>query len=268
MTSERSSVIALGYTDTIHLSWLLMGLAGIGVVFVMQRIGVRSMGLYTLIGLLIWVGFHESGIHATIAGVAIGLMTPARPYLERSVAGELFGRASRLLHGDSWEEEPHRAQKVKKYQRVSRETISPVEYLIYLLHPWVAYLIMPVFALANAGVPFQAADLLTPTALAVILGLLAGKPLGILCFSWASVRLGIARLPADVSWKQVAGGGFLAGIGFTMALFIAGLAFGDEQLLRTAKVGVLLGSVVSALLGMFILATTEAPSAERLERSS
>ncbi|WP_417389102.1 Na+/H+ antiporter NhaA [Gimesia sp.] len=254
-------VIAIGYTDTIHLSWLFTGLSGIGVVFFMQRIGVRSMLLYTLLGFLIWVGFHQSGIHATIAGVVIGLMTPARPYLKNNVAVELFAGASRLLHGDSWENELHRPEKVITYQRVSRETISPVEYLIYLLHPWVAFLIMPVFALANAGVAFQMADVATSTAMAVIIGLLLGKPLGILLFSWLAVKSGIAQLPTSVNWKQLTAGGFLAGIGFTMALFIAGLAFKDESLLRTVKVGVLLGSFLSAVVGMSILGAS-APETE------
>ena len=142
----------------------------------------------------------------------------------------------------------------------SRETISPLEYLIYMLHPWVVFLIMPIFALANAGIAFQMADVISPISLAVILGLSIGKPVGILLFSWLLVRFGLAQLPPDVRWRHLAGGGFLAGIGFTMALFIAGLAFADESLLRSAKMGVLVGSLVSAIAGMLILGTTAVPS--------
>jgi NhaA family Na+:H+ antiporter len=254
-------VIALGYTESLHWAWLAAGLAGIGVVVLLQRLGVRSMGMYTLIGGVIWLGFHESGIHATIAGVALGLLTPARPYLDRGVGGELLRRASDVIHGGSWEQEPHRAEKIRQYRRVTRETISPLEYLIYMLHPWVAFVIMPVFALANAGVPFHPADVLSPVALAVMLGLVVGKPVGILLLSGLSLKLGLAQLPSEVNWRHMAGGGFLAGIGFTMALFISGLAFAGDELLRSAKVGVLLGSLASATFGIAILSTA-APSAK------
>ncbi len=162
-------VIALGYTESLHWTWLVVGLVGMGIVVLMQRLGVRSMAMYTLIGVLIWLGFHESGIHATIAGVALGLLTPAHPYLEHGIGGELLRRASDVIHGGDWEEELLRSKKVRQYRRVTRETISPLEYLLFVLHPWVALLIMPVFALANAGVPIQAADILSPVALAVIL---------------------------------------------------------------------------------------------------
>lgn len=253
-------VIALGYTETLHLWWLAAGIVGIGAVLLMQRLGIRSMGMYTLIGALTWLGFHESGIHATIAGVVLGLLTPARPYLQSSVGGEFLQRASGVLHGENWEQELHRAEKVNQYRRVSRETISPLEYLIFVLHPWVAFLIMPLFALANAGVEFRAADVVSPVALAVILGLAVGKPVGILVLSWLALQLKLAQLPTGVSWRHMAGGGFLAGIGFTMALFITGLAFQDEVLLRSAKVGVLLGSLVSAIIGMTILGTAAVPS--------
>lgn len=251
-------VIAIGYTETIHWSWLFAGAIGMGIVFLMERVGVRSLGAYTVLGCVIWLGFHESGVHATIAGVILGLLTPARPYLKESSAGELLTRAGNLIHGGAWEEESHRAEKVRQYQRVSREAISPLEYLIYLLHPWVAFLIMPLFALANAGIPFQIADVASPVAVAVFVGLAVGKPTGILLFSWVSLRLRIAQLPQSVTWRQLAGGGFLAGIGFTMALFISGLAL-EADLLRSAKVGILAASLVSAVIGLAILATARPP---------
>lgn len=248
-------VIAFGYTETIHERWLLLGVAGIGLVLIMQRLGVRSIGMYLLIGAVIWLGFHESGIHATIAGVVLGLLTPARPYFEGRIVGELMRRASDLLHGEDRSETAHRIELVSQYREFTRETVSPLEYLIYILHPWVAFAIMPLFALANAGVPFEAADLISPIAVAIILGLAVGKPVGILLFSWLTVKLRFAQLPQGVSWRHMAGGGFLAGIGFTMALFITSLAFRDDILLRSAKVGVLAGSLVSAVVGMIILST-------------
>ena len=255
-------VIAFGYTDTLDMAWLAAGLVGISVVLLMQRAGVRSIGMYAMVGAFIWLGFHESGVHATIAGVALGLLTPAHPYLQSGMGGELLRKVSDAIHEGTWEEEAHRAEKVRRYRRVTRETISPLEYLIYVLHPWVAFVIMPVFALANAGVQFRTADVASPVALAVILGLTVGKPLGILLASWLSLKTGLARLPRDVSWRHLCGGGFLAGIGFTMALFIASLAFADDGLLRTAKVGVLAGSLSSAIVGVTLLATAPAASAE------
>lgn len=246
-------VIALGYTEGLDWSWLAIGVLGIGGVLSMQRLGVRSIGLYTLVGAVIWVGFHESGVHATIAGVILGLLTPAHAYLERGAGGEVLRRASEVLHGGAWEEAPHRAKKISHYRRVTRETISPLEYLIHMLHPWVAFVVMPLFALANAGVPFQAADVISPVAIAVVVGLAFGKLVGILLMSWLSLKAGIARLPEGVNWLHMTGGGFLAGIGFTMALFIAGLAYSDDQLLKSAKVGVLTGSFISAVVGMTIL---------------
>ena len=253
-------VIAFGYTESLNWEWLITGAIGIGVVVLMQRLGIRSMGLYTLSGAIIWLGFHESGIHATIAGVVLGLMTPARPYLDEGVGGQMLQRASEVVHSGSWDQDPKRAAKISQFRRLTRETISPLEYLIYMLHPWVVFLIMPIFALANAGIAFQMADVISPISLAVILGLSIGKPVGILLFSWLLVRFGLAQLPPDVRWRHLAGGGFLAGIGFTMALFIAGLAFADESLLRSAKMGVLVGSLVSAIAGMLILGTTAVPS--------
>lgn len=255
-------VIALGYTESLSLAWLVAGIIGIVGVVVMQRIGVRSMSAYTAIGVVIWLGFHESGIHATIAGVALGLLTPARPYLERSIGSELLRRASDALHGETEDEEPYPAEQVHRNRQITREVVSPVEYLIYVLHPWVAFLIMPIFALANAGISFDAADLTSSVAIAVILGLTVGKPVGILLMTWLFLKLGLARLPDQVRWRHMAGGGFLAGIGFTMALFITGLAFPDETLQLPAKVGVLVGSVVSAGIGMAILGTAALPSKE------
>ncbi|MCG6156919.1 Na+/H+ antiporter NhaA [Rubinisphaera margarita] len=257
-------VIAFGYTETIHWSWLILGLIGIGVVVLLQRLGVRSIGMYTLVGVLIWLGFHESGIHATIAGVALGLLTPARAYLERGIGGTLMHMASDVVHGEDWEADSHRAKTVSKYRWLSRETISPLEYLIYVLHPWVAFVIMPLFALANAGVVLSLADIASSVSVAVIAGLVIGKPVGILLCSWVAVKLGIARLPADITWRHLAGGGFLAGIGFTMALFITSLAFADADLLRATKVGVLVGSLISAVVGMVILATAPVNNEEKL----
>jgi len=245
-------VIAIGYTDDIHLTALLLGFAGLAAVFAMGRLGVRSFGIYTIAGVLVWVAFHESGVHATIAGVLLGLLTPARSHISAGVFTQLLGRLTGVLHGEERKPSQPRAEEVRRVQRVARETISPLEYLENALHPWVGFLIMPVFALANAGVPFELADFTEPVALAVMAGLVIGKPVGILLFSWLAVRIVLKRLPERLNWGVMLGAGCLAGIGFTMALFIAGLALSDE-LLDAAKVGIIGGSVISAVAGMALL---------------
>lgn len=245
-------VIAVGYTESIDTGALLLGFGGIAAIFGLGRIGVRSFPVYASLGLLVWLGFHESGIHATIAGVILGLMTPARSYASEGLFGEVLHRAGQIFQGGGWQSESHRAEKVRRLRRVARETISPLEYLEHTLHPWVGFVIMPIFALANAGVPIHLSDLGAPVATAVMAGLVVGKPLGIVLLSWLAVKLNIARLPEGVTWGMIVGGGCLAGIGFTMALFIAGLAL-EGDLLDTAKVGVLAGSVLSAIVGMVLL---------------
>jgi NhaA family Na+:H+ antiporter len=244
-------VIAVGYTDTIRLGFLLGGFVAIAAMLALERLGVRSLGLYVLCGVLIWFEFHESGVHATIAGVILGLMTPARAYLSESVFANMLRRIDQVLHGE-WSTLPHRAGRVRRFRRAARETVSPLEYLEHVLHPWVSFVVMPLFALANAGVPFSVSGFGEPVAMAVAAGLVVGKPVGIVLFSWLAVRVGLAALPEGVSWSVLMGGGLLAGIGFTMALFIAGLAL-EGPALDAAKVGILGASAVAAILGMFVL---------------
>ncbi len=242
-------VIAIGYTESIDMTALGLGFASIALVWAMGRVGIRSFGLYTIVGVLVWLAFHESGVHATIAGVILGLMTPAKSYVSKPAFGSVMDRARAVLNGDTWDDTSHRSEKVRKFTRAARETLSPLEYLEGLLHPWMGFAIMPIFALANAGVPFEFADVTAPVALAVGAGLVIGKPLGIVLMSFLAVKLGLAALPKGVTWSVLAGGGCLAGIGFTMALFISGLALGGDNL-DVAKVGILFASAVAAILGM------------------
>jgi Na+:H+ antiporter, NhaA family len=254
-------VIAFGYSSGIALLPLVLGLLGIGVAVLFERVGIRSLGIYTLIGVIVWVAFVKSGVHATIAGVLLGLFTPARPYLSAGAFAQFLDRVRELLQGGGWSGAGARAAQVRALQRTSRETVSPLEYLENLLHPWVSFLIMPIFALANAAVRFHVTDLGNPVALTVGVSLLVGKPIGIVLSSWLSVWLGAARLPEGVSWPRVAGGGALCGIGFTMALFVASLAL-EGSALAAAKVGILGGSALAAIAGVLLLrVTAAAPSA-------
>jgi NhaA family Na+:H+ antiporter len=256
-------VIALGYSEGLQFGWLASGLAGILLVAILARLGVRSFGVYTIMGIIVWFAFHESGVHATIAGVILGLMTPAREYLHTGRVAHLLKRARQVLSG-SPKSAHDRADHVRRLQQLIRETISPLEYLERLLHPWVSFLVMPLFALANAGVAIEFSALTSKLGLAVAIGLVVGKPLGIMLASWLALKAGIARMPAGVTWPLLLAGSCLAGIGFTMALFIAGLAL-ERELLDVAKIGVLAGSALSAVLGMGLLALQPArrPDAKR-----
>jgi NhaA family Na+:H+ antiporter len=252
IADDIGSVLVIAIAYSTHISPTSLGLAGAGLslILLLRWLGVRSVPIYVFIGAAIWLAFLRSGIHPTVAGVLLGLLTPARPLVggraPLDVVGDLFTRMRGVQKGTP--------------ETVS-EALSPVERLENVLHPWVAFGIMPLFALANAGVRIKFGVLATPLALAVVAGLVLGKPLGIVLFSWASVRMGVCRLPERVNWKVMVGAGCLAGIGFTMSLFIAGLAL-EGVLLDESKVGILAGSTVSAALGCLLLAAT-LPSTHR-----
>ena len=251
-------IIALGYTDPdkLSMSWLGWGFVGLVICNVFSRIGVRSLVVYTVVGFLTWLAFHESGVHATIAGVMLGLLTPARSWVSQGQLANIMDQAESVFTGDSPVE--HKVGTALHVKRAARETVSPLERVEMVLHPWVGFFIMPLFALANAGVKIVPADLVSPIAIAVMIGLVIGKPLGVVLASWLAVKSGLTQLPKGVNWGAVLGGGLLAGIGFTMALFIDGLAFagdteGFAQMMDEAKIGILAGSTISAVLAMTIL---------------
>jgi NhaA family Na+:H+ antiporter len=213
---------------------------------------VRTVAVYVIVGTVVWLGFLKSGVHPTVAGVLLGLLTPTSAWFGRQTLLQTIEGIVPLLrqppHGDAVDPEEDAA----RLAYAARESVSPLDRLETSLHPWVAFGIMPVFALANAGVAIEPAALADPVALAVAAGLVVGKPVGIVLFSWLAVRAGLARLPDGVDWKVLIGAGCLAGIGFTMSLFIAGLAL-DGTLLGAGKVGTLAGSAVSAALGSVLL---------------
>jgi Na+:H+ antiporter, NhaA family len=242
-------VIAAFYTEKVLLGALGVAGAGFLVVSLFNRLGVRRVPVYVVLGAGIWLAVLKSGVHPTVAGVLLGLMTPASAWVgDRSLMEALAGMLGRLGDGHADEQ----VEQKGKIEFAVRESVSPLERLENALHPWVAYLIMPVFALANAGVAIDASRATDPVALAIAGGLLVGKPVGILLFSLAAVWLGVARLPDGINWAVLIGAGFLAGIGFTMSLFIAGLAL-EPSLLAAGKVGILTGSALSALIGAGLL---------------
>ncbi|ATG46426.1 Na+/H+ antiporter NhaA [Celeribacter ethanolicus] len=245
-------VVALGYGEALNWSALGLGLLGIGVVASASRFGVRSVPVYSLLGVGIWLSVDASGVHATIAGVILGLMTPTRVWVSDARLRGILGRLLAHPAGEHWSGDTTERHDLLQAGTAVTESVSPVERLEMILHPWVGFAIMPIFALANAGIMFQGADFQQTVTLAVIAGLLLGKPIGVLGFSWLAVRSGIAVLAPGLSWPFIVAGSFLAGIGFTMSVFIADLAF-DATMLNAAKLGILSGSAFAATIGTLIL---------------
>jgi NhaA family Na+:H+ antiporter len=223
---------------------------------------VRSSLPYFLLGALLWIAVLKSGIHATIAGVLLALTIPARTRIdgddfldEARTHLAAFDAALAHQHGEFSTTQRHQ-EPIFALEDTTQRAQSPLLRLETKLHGPVAFLIMPLFALANAGVALGgdvSAALTERAVLGVMLGLVIGKPVGILLFSWLAVRLRLAELPTGTTWRQIAGIGALGGIGFTMALFIGALAFGDGAKLEAAKIGILAGSIIAGVLGWILL---------------
>ncbi len=255
-------VIALFYSTSFALQGLGIVALGIFLVLALQAFGVRRPFVYVAPGIVVWAGFLVAGVHPTIAGVVLGLLTPVRPGYGREGFISAAERALEKFRYRAEREDPHELlEPLGELADARREAVAPVVRVEAALHPWVAYGIMPLFAFANAGVRVGGIDLVEPgmvrLGLGVTLGLLLGKPLGVIAASFLAVRLGVASLPRGVTWKSLSIVGIVAGVGFTMAIFIAGLAFTGAAELDAAKLAVLLGSAASAigalLLGKFVL---------------
>lgn len=241
-----------------------MGALGVAVVRTMELAGIRSVPIYFLTGGFIWLAVDASGIHATITGVILGLLTPARRWVSDKRLYAILGQVVAHPAGNNGSGDTKDRQTLQVAEIAAREALSPVERFEIALHPWVGFVIMPLFALANAGLVLSLADLRSSVTVAVFVGFALGKPIGVLTFSWLAVRSGIAIRPQELSWRLLGGGGLLAGIGFTMALFIANLAFG-KSLIDEAKLGILLASVFSAGTGVALLRWV--PASERHSRA-
>jgi len=218
-------IIAAFYTDNLSLTALLLGVVAIVGLAVVNRLGVRHLAAYVLLGIVLWVCVLKSGVHATLAGVVTALAVPLRP------AGE--GQVSLLRHVE------------------------------HALHPWVAYAILPLFAFANAGVSFAGVGLhsfVEPVKLGISLGLFLGKQLGIFGMIWLAIRTGLAPMPEGISWRQLYGVSLLCGVGFTMSLFVGSLAFEHSSFEAPVRLGVLTGSLVSGLCGYLLLRFAPLPA--------
>jgi NhaA family Na+:H+ antiporter len=249
-------VIALFYSGGVEPEWLVAAVLVLAAAYGTRRLGIVFSPVYVVFGVGLWLALYESGVHPTLAGVAMGLLVPVQPTLTRQIVSS---RADEMLDVFS----PEAAQRTRKMARLS---VSEAEWLQHELHPWTSLLIVPMFALANAGVSMSAeamSDAIrSPVTWGVVLGLVVGKTVGISGLAWAACRLGIAELPSGARWSQLVGVAALAGIGFTVSLFITGLAFSDPGLVDQAKMGILAASLLASGVGAGVLLVL-APRAQR-----
>ena len=252
------AVIALFYTEELDLGWIAVAVSLLALTYVMGRFGIRDVIVYVAVAIVAWVAVHESGIHATIAGVAFGLITPYRPYFGgRMLSSSALDLVVQARQGERDEAIEDRNVALRELEELARESQPVLDRLEHALHPWTSYVVVPIFALANAGIELSGgaiSDAATSRVTAgVMLGLMLGKPIGIFLASALAVRLGVASLPSGVGWPQIFGAGLLAGIGFTVSIFISNLAFEDPVLVEDAKIGILAGSVTMAIVGLVVL---------------
>lgn len=267
-------VIAVFYTDNLSFEWLPVAAAAFGAIYVMGRIGVKDVVVYVVAGGIAWLAVYESGIHATVAGVMLGLLTPIEPHfgrreLERSALDLIVDYREGLAEGTRDGAEIANSS-LRDLEELTRESQSVLDRVEHALHPWTSYVIIPIFALANAGVELNGGALRdatsSPIALGVAFGLMLGKPVGITLFAFAAVRVGVASLPDGVGWTKMVAVSMIAGIGFTVSLFVSALAFKDATLIDEAKIGILAGSAIIGIIGLVVLrsllASNEADSAK------
>jgi NhaA family Na+:H+ antiporter len=256
-------VIAIFYTEEISYRSLIAGLIGIAISYLANRLGVRRPLVYALIGILVWLATLKSGVHATIAGILLAFTIPTDTYLDVSSFVERARRLVDRIEGHQScgaESDTHSCQGVAhNLERTAEQLQQPLYRIEHLLQPWVTFLIMPLFALANAGVHILGhvgGALHSPVSHGVALGLFMGKPIGITLFSWLAIKSGLAAGPKDAGMTKLIGASCLCGIGFTMSLFIANLAFGKSLELDLSKIGTLSASLLSGILGSVILSRT------------
>lgn len=246
------AIIAIFYTESINVPWATTAVVLLILIFVMTRARIWYTPIYAVIGVVVWYAVLESGVHATVAGVALGLLTPAKPLQTEVAANEVVGTIV--------DPEDMTVAGTRRTNLYVRETVSVAERLEKLIHPFSAFLILPIFAIVNAGIPLSGetiAEATTSTVtLGVIFGLLAGKSVGVTLFTFIAVKAKLCYLPRGITWPQVFSVGMLAGIGFTVSLFITGLAFdqpGQEALDTQARLGILAASFLASTIGLWVL---------------
>ena len=260
IADDIGSILVIAIYYTAHLSHLAMEAAGAALVLILaiRWLGLRSALVYSILAASFWLAMHESGIHATVAGVILGFIVPAKSMsTRRSFVESMQGVLPNVRDSLDNKESARADVFLGRIEELARQTESPLRRMERMVQPWVTYLVLPVFALMNAGVALSSEFIrqafASPVTLGVIFGLIIGKTLGVTGFSWIAVRLGWGALPAGVTWRHILGAGMIGGVGFTVALFITGLAFSGKTLAEEAKVGVITASFIAALLGYLYL---------------
>ncbi|MGH7612911.1 MAG: Na+/H+ antiporter NhaA, partial [Gemmatimonadales bacterium] len=252
------AIVALVYTKAISLAYLAAAALVAGLLVAINRWNIYRALPYAVLGILLWFFLHEAGLHATLAGVILAVVTPTRPppNLRALMAqAQLVMEADRAQDGEAILRHGPSGPALRALDMIHDRVESPAGKLLHTVEPWSSYVVLPVFALANAGLVWSAGllDGHARLVLAIVLGLVVGKPLGIVAAAWIAVRLKVAAKPEVYSWRQVAGAGALGGIGFTMSLFIAGQAFPNPADFTAAKVAIFLASLIAGVIGVLIL---------------
>jgi len=252
-------VIAIFYTKEISFSALQVAFIILVLLYIVNRLDVKNLIVYTILGIALWVAFLKSGVHATVAGVLLAFFIPAKPKIERH---KFYDKTKKLLDEfsnskdvDNILKDEERLEIVFEIEKNCEKVLTPLQRLEHSVHPWVTYLIIPVFALANAGVALSEIstdNLFNQISIGIFLGLFIGKQSGIFLFSYFAIKLKLASMLENVNYTKLYGAGILCGIGFTMSLFIANLAFETNELLDIAKIGILSASLISGIVGFVV----------------
>jgi len=258
-------VIAIFYTNEISAQALAISAASASMIAFLTFSGVRKLPIYSVLSTIVWISILMSGIHATIAGVIVGFLTPLEPFADKKkvlIDIDLLAQKLKPIlnsEGDSIDLSNQTKSELFALSEGIKDIKSPLDEWIHLLHPWVSFFIMPIFALVNAGVRIEGVEVSeffqNPISLGIIVGLLVGKPVGVIGFTYISTKLGWSSLPQGVTWKHIIAVGFLAGIGFTMALFVSNLALTPHSE-TFSKVGILIASTLAGVIGSLFLITS------------
>ena len=265
VADDLGAVLVIAFFYTGQVNFVALGVAGIFLVVLItgSAMGIRSSAFYLILGIAVWIGFLLSGVHATLAGVLVAFTIPARTRIDEQVYSDSLRKLTddfdREIPSNSTLTTPDQHRTIQQVKHLSLAAETPLQKIEHALHPYVAFLIMPLFALANSGIMIGAdffSAIVNPVSIGVTAGLVLGKFTGILLFCFIMVKLGIAKLPEGGTWKHMTGVALLAGIGFTMSLFISGLAFSRPEYVEQAKYGILIASVLAGILGTLVLRGT------------
>lgn len=262
VADDLGAVLVIAFFYTSGVDFRALGIAGIflAVLIAGNRLGVRSSAFYLIIGIGVWIGFLLSGVHATIAGVLVAFTIPAVTKIDEVIYSsnlkKLTYEFEQEIPSNSTLTTPQQHQTIQHVKNLSMAAETPLQKIEHALHPWVAFGIMPLFALANSGIVIGAdflSSIINPVSIGVTAGLVVGKFAGILFFTWLMVRTGMGALPEGANWRHIFGVALLGGIGFTMSLFISGLAFKNPEFVDQAKYGILIASVLAGIMGSLVL---------------